>query len=179
MNGRAQGTWGDGLRVIICGMAFALVITSATLLSSIAAQQDAEPPPLKAPATQPRELTTALPYADGIRIIDGDTIEADVVLPWGVTLREQNIRAAGFDAWETSRRRKSVNLVPDEVERGKRAEAALAALLETGRLYLLPDTNEPRDAYGRILARWQIDRDGELVDVADIMRAAGHERGEQ
>lgn len=123
---------------------------------------------------------TALPYATDVRVKDGDTIEADVVLPWGVTLRDQDIRANDFDAWETSKRRKTIEYADDEIERGNRARDALAALLKTGRLILIPDEDEPRDNYGRILASWKIQRGDELVDVADIMEAGGHTReGEQ
>lgn len=111
-----------------------------------------------------------------IRVIDGDTIQADIVLPWAVTLRAQMIRASDYDAWESTKRRQSVEVTDEEVRLGERATEALDRLQKGTTLYARPDT-EPRDNYGRVLARlYYEDRDGRLHAVADVMRDGGHLR---
>jgi endonuclease YncB( thermonuclease family) len=141
-----------------------------------------EPPPLPQPAEPPGSafafpLLNGLPRAVNVRVIDGDTIDADIVLSWGVTLRRQRIRAADFDAWESSRRRRSVEVTDAEVRRGKAASAGLAAMLNGCSLYLVPQPGEERDRYGRVLAIWLLAcDDGQPVRVRSLMAARGYLR---
>ena len=67
-----------------------------------------------------------------IRVIDGDTVEADIHLPLDIVVQKQSIRLAGYDAWESSKRRRSVNVTDEEVIKGKEATEALEALLASG-----------------------------------------------
>ncbi len=156
-----------------------LIIVTGSLS---AAETGPAPPPLPEtsarlesphPAAAP---TAGLPRATSITIIDADTINADVTLPWNITLRDQRIRAASFDAWETSRRRRSVNVTADEIQKGRKATEYLTALLNGCELIVIP-ADKPRDRYGRILARWfLLDSKGDLVPIADLMTKHGHTR---
>ena len=118
--------------------------------------------------------TCAVPLAD-VRIQDGDTIHASLDLPFGITIRDKTIRAADFDAWELSRARRTVNVTGVEIERGKRAKAALEELFAQGTPYAT-DTGK-QDVYGRLLAvLWVKTREGRWVEVSEAMRREGHTR---
>lgn len=137
----------------------------------------AESPPLL-PEVDDAHLAVldSLPVIHDPEVIDGDTIRGDIDLQWGITLRNETIRAADFDAWETSRRRRSVRLAEDEVERGRRAKEYLSGLANGCEIVLVPG-DEPRGVYGRILAKWYLRTDaGHLVSIADLMRDGGHVR---
>lgn len=113
---------------------------------------------------------------ENIRVIDGDTIEADVLLPWGITLRQQGIRASDYDAWESSKRRRSVEVTDEEVRRGKIAAEQLRGLAQRATIYALP-AKEPRDNYGRILARlFYVDDQGQTESIAQLMTRGRHVR---
>jgi len=55
---------------------------------------------------------------------DCDTFKADILLPWGVTLRDRTIRT-DYDAWEVNRVRRTVEVTDEEIRRGKQGLAAL------------------------------------------------------
>jgi len=113
-----------------------------------------------------------------VRVVDGDTLEADIDLPMRVTLRQEMIRCAGYDAWEANKRRRSVNVTDEEVIKGKAATEALKSLIASGQLMVQLEEDD-RDVYGRVLARLYVARDAELVSVSDWMTKEGHTRGEQ
>lgn len=113
-----------------------------------------------------------------IRVIDGDTIEADIKLPWQITLRGQHIRCSDYDAWESSKRRRSVKVTDVEVERGKAAAAFLLELATRHTFFIMPD-KEPRDNYGRILGTLHYYQNGgNKVSLSRIMTGHGHVRTE-
>ena len=110
------------------------------------------------------------------RVVDGDTLKVNVLFPWDVTLRDQTVRCLGYDAWESSKRRRSVTVTDEEVAKGKLATSALSGLLDlSSAVYLVPGTRS-RGPYGRILATVMCRVDGRKVDVADWMRSHGHVR---
>jgi len=113
-----------------------------------------------------------------VRVVDGDTLEADIDLPMRVTLRQEMIRCAGYDAWEANKRRRSVNVTDEEVIKGKAATEALKSLIASGQLMVQLEEDD-RDVYGRVLARLYVAREGELVSVAEWMTANRHTRREQ
>lgn len=87
-----------------------------------------------------------------VRVIDGDTIAGDIVLPLGVVLDNEVIRASDYDAWESRRGRQSVTITDGEVKLGKQAKEALTQLVrESEGVWLVPLKH--RDAYGRRLGR--------------------------
>lgn len=114
---------------------------------------------------------------------DGDTILADLLLPWDVTLRGQSIRENSYDAWESSKRRQSEAAGPitdEEVAKGKIATDALKALLAEGEVFLEPQRKEgsygERDVFGRVLGKLWVHRDEKWIDVGKEMIRAGHDR---
>lgn len=113
------------------------------------------------------------------KVYDGDTITADVALGFQVTLSAQSVRLAGYDAWEISRTRQTVQVTDEEIERGRLAKAALAELLGRypDRVYLRPE-GSGRGAYNR-LQGWLViyPRAGPEIDVAEYMKTRGHDRG--
>lgn len=106
-----------------------------------------------------------------IKVIDGDTFRADIQLGFGVTLPAQDVRVMGFDAWETSYRRKTVNIVPSELVRGQQAKKALEKLLSGAKIVTAIEPTD-KDPYGRRLL-W-VYADGK--EIGAILRAQGHER---
>lgn len=112
-----------------------------------------------------------------IRVIDGDTVEADIEMPLSIVLRSQNIRFTGYDAWEASKRRRSVNVTDEEVVKGKRAAKALESFLKSGTVVVDLCSLEQRDSYGRVLATaFVVWGDSEKLSVADHMIKNGHTR---
>jgi endonuclease YncB( thermonuclease family) len=112
------------------------------------------------------------------RVLDGDTIEADIMLGFDVTLDDQSIRLQGFDAWEVSRRRRTVTVTDDELAKGAIAKKELTELLAThkGRIYLRP-AKEGRGVYGRVVGYLVIyTKDGDIIDVDKWMKGRGHAR---
>jgi len=109
---------------------------------------------------------------------DADTVKADVIFPWGVTLRGQSIRLHGADAWEISKARRTVNVTDAEVAKGKQALAEFNKLLAAGAFEVSPLTYEGTDSvYGRIEAKWRVVLgNGQIVDVAQWIKANGHQR---
>jgi len=109
-------------------------------------------------------------------IHDGDTLKAyEVQLPFGVSLRDQSVRADGYDAWEIDRTRKTIIYDKDELEKGIEARRAFSNLLDDGGLWI--DETGKRDPYGRLNARlWTKDRSGKWIDVAEWMKEHGHAR---
>jgi endonuclease YncB( thermonuclease family) len=118
--------------------------------------------------------TVAVP-CENVRILDGDTVRADLRLSFGVTIRDKTLRAADYDAWELSRHRQTVNVTDVELVRGREAKAALEQLVSQGQLHA-EDTGK-QDAYGRLLAVLWAKRGGEWLSVAEFMEAGYHVRG--
>jgi len=90
-----------------------------------------------------------------IRVIDGDTIARG----------GETIRIVGMDAPETHHARCDA-----EREDGEKAKAALATLLASGPVEIIPSRR--RDRYRRLLARVTVNG----RDVAAVMIKAGHAR---
>lgn len=107
-----------------------------------------------------------------INVHDGDTLTVDLILPFGITLRERSIRAYGYDAWEISRNRRTVKITANELVRGKLAKTALEQLIAEGKLFA-EDSGE-RDPYGRTSARLWIQKDQDWINVATWMQEHGH-----
>lgn len=113
------------------------------------------------------------------RVKDGDTIQADFIkLPWNCGLVNVDIRLYGFDAWEITKKRKSVKISNSEISKGEKAKAALVDLIGKARwAYLRPESVEI-DCYGRILGSLFLQIPGEdaLISVSEWMIANHHNR---
>lgn len=83
------------------------------------------------------------------RIVDGDTINADICLGFDFWFRDQNIRLAGVDTPEV----RTSN--PIEKQYGRRAAEFLEDWCKEGNLELVVDNEKNRDKFGRVF--------GELV----------------
>jgi len=78
---------------------------------------------------------------DNIRVVDGDTIEADIQLGLNITVRKM-IRFLGVDTWEMRGKHK---------EKGLAAKAELEDIVEKA-LYLTVETKKDKTGkYGRLL----------------------------
>ncbi len=106
-----------------------------------------------------------------IRVLDGDTLVADLSLGFDVVLHQQTIRIHNYDAWETSYRRQTIEYATDEMAKGALAKAALEKLLGSASKVTVQEV-AGRDPYGRRLL--EIYADG--VSVGETLRKAGHER---
>lgn len=114
-----------------------------------------------------------------LRVIDGDTIVANVRLPWGVTLEERIVQCAGYDAWALDKRGASYEVTEEEMVKGKKAKSALHDLLINAEVvYLSPDDNGAFDPYGRILGHVyvRLKTDRKLLEVRVFMKAHKHVR---
>ncbi len=111
------------------------------------------------------------------RVVDADTFDGVIQLPWGIGLRAM-IRPSDYDAWETSRRRQTVTITNEELQRGKEAtHAIILALASPARLYIVPAApSGSRDRYGRVLGILWLERHGETVRLAEWMKERGYIR---
>ena len=131
--------------------------------------------PTPAPAFQ-KAVDITLDRLENIRVIDGDTLEADLNLGHGVLLRKQSLRLEGFDAWETSRRRRTVTITDAELVKGKLATEALEKLIRESPVACITDGGD--NVYNRSQGYLRlVGRDGTILDVAEWMLANGHDRG--
>lgn len=126
-----------------------------------------------APASRPAANLYPL---SNVSVYDGDSVKADVDIGFDLMLSQQSIRAMGYDSPELTRTRRSVVVTDAEIARGRAARAALVALLADGEPYIAPPDGDDTDAYGRRLGYLFVRRGGEWLDVAETMRAEGHER---
>lgn len=144
---------------------------------------DITPLPQNAPTLAPPQVTLGQEIVSqrtcevlhNSRVIDGDTIQADIHLGAGVLIENETIRLSGLDAWERTKRRRTVDVSDSEVTKGERATESLDSLIGNGGTRIL--ACEGRDVYGRILGRlYVVKDDGSIVDVAREMIARNHDR---
>ena len=112
------------------------------------------------------------------QVHDGDTLAGTIHLPYGVDLARRTIRAAGYDAWEVTKTRQTVDVTDQEIVRGKQARDDFAALVRLGQLYV--EDSGLRDPYGRTSAvLWVKAADGSWIFVAAWMEEHGHLRAKR
>lgn len=122
----------------------------------------------------PLEMPTQAVRATLKELHDGDTARVDLHLPFDVDLPNRSVRAFGYDAWEVTKTRQTVNVTDAEIVKGKAARDDLLALIQAGELWL-EDSGE-RDPYGRVSARLWVRRGDKWVNVANWMTDRGHVR---
>jgi hypothetical protein len=112
------------------------------------------------------------------RIKDGDTLVADVLLPWNVTLRDEDVREATYDAWESRRGRGGIVITEEELAKGKQATKDLTELFRDNKAYLGVSDDAKRDSFGRLLGKyWAYDTvNSKWIDVREFMRERNHLR---
>lgn len=111
---------------------------------------------------------------------DLDTWRADILLPWGVTLRNRSLRL-DFDAWEVNRVRQTVKVTSEEIIKGKAALAAFQELRSKADAVYVTPTERESGLYDRLsVSAWLRMRDtGELVSVKAWAEKNGHVRPEK
>lgn len=112
-----------------------------------------------------------------IRVIDGDTIDADIDLGFRITVRKR-IRLYGIDAPETRLQSKIKNLEDRKNEKslGLSAKARLSEICSTNSVYL---ESISVGKYGRVVGTIYLLEDGMGVDdtfvsINDVLIAEGH-----
>lgn len=93
-----------------------------------------------------------------VRVVDGDTVDVDIDLGFGVWLRKERVRLMGIDTPESRTR--------DKVEK-KYGLAAKAFLKKTlGTTPILKTTKDGKGKFGRILGTFIIEyEDGTRIDI--------------
>jgi micrococcal nuclease len=103
-----------------------------------------------------------------VKVIDGDTVDVDIDLGFGVTLRDERVRIVGIDTPESRTRDKVEDLF------GEAAKARLKELMKDGAKLITTENKHGEDMkgkFGRILGDFRAPN-GDLV--TDIMISEGH-----
>lgn len=102
-----------------------------------------------------------------IKVVDGDTVDVDIDLGFGVTLRDERVRIMGIDTPESRTRDKVEDLF------GEAAKARLKELMKEGGKLITTEDKKGEDMkgkFGRILGDFEVgDR-----RVTEIMIEEGH-----
>lgn len=139
----------------------------AVLLASVVAYGAYQPAPTVAPPPAFVKLAN-------VALHDVDSLRADIVLPFGVTLPDRSIRAQGFDGWEIDRTRKTVTITDEELVKGKEARKQLQALIVASKGLYAVESDE-KGVYGRVSAFLYVQtQDGSMLSVAKWAEENGH-----
>ena len=106
-----------------------------------------------------------------IKIVDGDTVDVDIDLGFGVTLTDERVRIMGIDTPESRTRDRVEDLF------GEAAKARLAQLMHKGGKLITTEDRKGEDMkgkFGRILGDFKVDYDGEMKKVTEILVEEGH-----
>ena len=106
-----------------------------------------------------------------IKVVDGDTVDVDIDLGFGVCLKDERVRIMGIDTPESR--------TSDRVEDlfGEAAKARLKELMKHGGKLITTEDKHGEDMkgkFGRILGDFKVDYNGEMKKVTEIMEAEGH-----
>lgn len=97
-------------------------------------------------------------------IVDGDTVDIDIDLGFGVWLRDQRVRVYGIDAPESR--------TSDDTEKifGLLSKDKVMGLIPVGSKQILKThLGEERGKFGRILGEFYVDYGGTVKSVSEIM----------
>jgi len=107
-----------------------------------------------------------------VKVVDGDTVDVDIDLGFGVCLKDERVRIMGIDTPESR--------TSDKVEKlfGTAAKKRLYSLLEKdAKLITTEDKNgeDMKGKFGRILGDFYVERyEGKKEKVTDVMIEEGH-----
>lgn len=104
---------------------------------------------------------------DVVKVVDGDTVDVDIDLGFGICLKDERVRVMGIDTPESR--------TSDKVEKvfGLAAKDRLKELLENGAMLVTTEDKHGEDMkgkFGRILGDFELDG----KRVTDIMIEEGH-----
>ena len=106
-----------------------------------------------------------------IKVVDGDTVDVDIDLGFGVCLKDERVRIMGIDTPESRTRDRVEDLF------GEAAKARLKELMKHGGKLITTEDKSGEDMkgkFGRILGDFKVEYNGEMKRVTDIMEAEGH-----
>lgn len=106
-----------------------------------------------------------------LKVVDGDTVDVDINLGFGVWLKDERVRIMGIDTPESR--------TSDEVEKlfGTAAKNRLKELLHNGGKLITTEDKDGEDMkgkFGRILGDFYIEHEGKKERVTDILIEEGH-----
>jgi len=106
-----------------------------------------------------------------IKVVDGDTVDVDINLGFGVWLKDERVRIMGIDTPESR--------TSDRVEDlfGEAAKARLKELMHDGGKLITTEDKDGEDMkgkFGRILGDFYVEHDGKKERVTDILIEEGH-----
>tara|TARA_B100000497_G_C7674281_1_gene407187 strand:+ start:1528 stop:2013 length:486 start_codon:yes stop_codon:yes gene_type:complete len=108
-----------------------------------------------------------------VKVVDGDTVDVDIDLGFGIWMKDERVRIMGIDTPESRTR--------DKVEKlfGKAASARVKELLEEDiilKTQIARNGEDMKGKYGRILGDFVVERfeDGKQEMLTDILVAEGH-----
>ena len=107
-----------------------------------------------------------------LKVVDGDTVDVDIDLGFGVTLTDERVRIMGIDTPESR--------TSDRVEDlfGEAAKARLKELMKHGGKLITTEDKKGEDMkgkFGRILGDFYVERyEGKRERVTDILVEEGH-----
>ena len=106
-----------------------------------------------------------------VKVVDGDTVDVDIDLGFGVTLTDERVRVMGIDTPESRTRDKVEDLF------GEAAKARLKELMKHGGKLITTEDRKGEDMkgkFGRILGDFKVEYNGEMKKVTEIMEIEGH-----
>ena len=108
-----------------------------------------------------------------LKVVDGDTVDVDIDLGFGVCLKDERVRIMGIDTPESRTRDKVEDLF------GEAAKARLKELMADGAKLITTEDRKGEDMkgkFGRILGDFYVERyeDGKKERVTDILVEEGH-----
>jgi len=106
-----------------------------------------------------------------LKVVDGDTVDVDIDLGFGVCLKDERVRIMGIDTPESR--------TSDRVEDlfGEAAKARLKELMKHGGKLITTEDKKGEDMkgkFGRILGDFKVEHNGEIKTVTDILVEEGH-----
>ena len=96
-----------------------------------------------------------------VRVVDGDTVDVDIDLGFGVWLRKERIRLLGIDTPESRTRDK------EEKKYGLAAKAFLKKAL--GLNPVLSTSKDGKGKFGRILGEFIIEVEGNRININQLL----------
>jgi micrococcal nuclease len=108
-----------------------------------------------------------------IKVVDGDTVDVDIDLGFGICLKDERVRIMGIDTPESRTSDKVEDLF------GEAAKARLKELLTDGEAKLITTEDkhgeDMKGKFGRILGDFYVERfEGKRERVTDVLIEEGH-----
>lgn len=106
-----------------------------------------------------------------LRVVDGDTVDVDINLGFGVWLKDERVRIMGIDTPES----RTADRVEDLF--GEASKARLKELMKNGGKLITTEDKDGEDMkgkFGRILGDFYVEHDGKKTRVTDVLIEEGH-----